>query len=331
MERSYKRSVALIGCGQWGKNIARDLAELGALRLVCDANETTVPALAKSLGAEFTTDIQKVLENPEIESVAIAAPAILHAELSIKCLLAGKQVYVEKPIALSMKDAREVASVAAARGRVLMVGHLLQYHPGFRKLLSIVREGKLGKIAYVYSHRLNQGRIRTEENALWSLAPHDFSMVLALVGEAPNVVTAHGHAAIQPSIEDIAIVHLGFACGAKAHIFCSWLNPYKEHKISVVGSEAMAVFDDTPADYASKSLVLYRHKVNWDQGHNIPSFTKGDGERIAFDDGNPLLNELSHFLQCVATGETPRTGPHEAIPVLDALEKAQLSMVSAAA
>ena len=324
MTAKYPKSVALIGCGLWGRNIARVLAQLGALKLICDANTAGVSPLAAELDAEFTTDIDVALTTPGIDAVAIATPAATHAEVALRALRAGKDVYVEKPIALSMKNAREVATLAAAHGRVLMIGHLLQYHPGFMKLLELVRKGALGKITYVYSNRLNQGRVRTEENALWSLAPHDFSMVLSLVGEAPNAVTASGPAIVHLGVPDLATVHMAFPTGAKAHIFCSWLNPYKEHKLTVIGDQAMAIFDDTPKDWPDKTLKLCAHKVVHKNG--IPEFVKGTEELVPFESLEPLKNELGHFLECVASGAKPRTGADEAIPVLEALERAQHAM-----
>ena len=320
----YSKSVALVGCGLWGRNVARVLAQLGALKVICDADANNVQPLSTELKVEFTTDLAAALQMPGIDAVAIATPAATHADVARQVLLAGKHVYIEKPIALSIADATEVAALAVERGRVLMVGHLLQYHPGFIKLLELVRQRALGKITYAYSNRLNQGRVRTEENAMWSLAPHDFSMILAVAGEAPSAVTASGAAIVQLGIPDLATVHLAFANGVKAHIFCSWLNPFKEHKLTVIGDQAMAVFDDTPKDWADKTLTLFSHKVV--RKNDRPEFSKGNEQRIIFEHQEPLKNELAHFLECVATGAKPRTNADEAISVLDALERAQRAM-----
>jgi UDP-2-acetamido-3-amino-2,3-dideoxy-glucuronate N-acetyltransferase len=318
---NHAKSVALIGCGMWGRNIARVLAKLGALKTVCDANAAAIAPLAAELGASFTTRLEEILGAPDVQAVVIATPAATHAEVGTSALAAGKHVYLEKPIALAVRDAEALAALAAAKSRVLMVGHLLRYHPGFMKLMELVRDRALGKIQYVCSNRLNQGRIRTEENALWSLAPHDLSMVLALVGEAPSVVTASGAAIVQSNIVDIATIHLAFPSGAKAQIYCSWLNAYKEHKLTVVGDHAMAVFDDTSREWVGKSLTLFSHTVTWNG--SIPNFTKGSGQRVAFEQSEPLKNEIEHFLECMETGASPRTDSREAIPVLDVLERAQ--------
>ena len=319
-------SVALIGCGQWGKNIARNLAQLGALRIICDADAVRGGAMAKDLGAEFSADLSSVLSRGEIAAVAIATPAVTHAEIAGKALDAGKHIYVEKPIALSVSDARAVAAKAKAKKLTLMTGHLLQYHPVFMHLLALVREGKLGKVQYVYSNRLNQGRVRTEENALWSLAPHDISMILALAGGKPRHVAAMGQASVQPGIPDLATANFEFASGLKAHLFCSWLNPYKEHRLAVVGDKAMAVFEDSAAKWEDK-LVLYPHRVEWKGG--VPEFVKAAGEAVAVAKGEPLRDEVEHFLHCVEGKTACRTGPEEAIPVLEVLAAAQQAMDAA--
>jgi UDP-2-acetamido-3-amino-2,3-dideoxy-glucuronate N-acetyltransferase len=311
----------------WGKNIARNLAQLGALKVIVDAEAARGGAMAKDLGAEFSTDLDTVLGRADITGVAIATPAVTHAEVTTKALNAGKHVYVEKPIALSVNDANRVAALAKSRGLTLMTGHLLQYHPIFIRLLAMVKGGELGKLQYVYSNRLNQGRVRTEENALWSLAPHDISMINALAAGKPTRVTAMGQAAVQPGIPDISVAMFEFANGVKAHLFCSWLNPYKEHRLAVVGDKAMAVFDDTAANWDDK-LVLYPHRVEW-KGQ-MPEFVKADGQRITVEKGEPLRDEIAHFLACLAGGAVCRTGPEEAIPVLEVLAATQAAMDSGA-
>ena len=320
-------SVALIGCGMWGKNIARNLAQLGALKVIVDADPVRGGAMAKDLGAEFTTDLDAVLARADIVGVAIATPAITHADVTTKALNAGKHVYVEKPIALSVEDANRVAVLAKSRGLTLMTGHLLQYHPIFIRLLAMAQGDELGKVQYVYSHRLNQGRVRTEENALWSLAPHDISMINALAGAKPTRVSAMGQSAVQPGIPDISDATYDFANGVKAHLFCSWLNPYKEHRLAVVGDKAMAVFDDTAPNWDDK-LVLYPHKVEWKGG--IPEFVKANGQPVVVEKGEPLRDEIAHYLACVAGGTVCRTGPEEAIPVLEVLSATQAAMDSGA-
>ena len=318
------RSLAVVGCGMWGRNIARALNEIGVLRTICDANAKGAADLAEEYKVNFTTNLQTLLDEPDITALAIATPASTHSEIANRALSAGKHVFLEKPIALSTSHAQDLAALAIERQRVLMVGHLMQYHPGFVRLLELVRSGELGRINYVYSNRLNQGRIRSQENALWSLAPHDVSMTLSVLGATPDFVSASGAAMVQERIQDLAIVHLAFENGAKAHIFCSWLSPYKEHRFVVIGDRAMAILDDTSTLWPEKTLTLGRHKVEF-RGPT-PEFVKGTEELVSFDAKEPLKCELEHFLDCVSTGASPLTGPTEAIPVLDVLERAQCAM-----
>ncbi len=279
--------------------------------------------MAETLGVEYSADIDAVLGRSDIAAVAIATPAVTHEEMGLAALKAGKHTYVEKPIALSVEAAIRMAEAAKRYGGILMVGHLLQYHPIFVKVRDLVRQGIVGKLLYVYSNRLNQGRIRTEEDAIWSLAPHDVSMVLALVDERPTRVQAVGQPAIQPAIADIATIHLAFANGMKAHVTCSWLDPYKEHRLTVIGDQAMLVFNDSALKWEDK-LTLYHHRVECSEG--VPNFVKGLAEKISIPKGEPLRAEMEHFLHCVAANCVPLTGPQEAIPVLKVLVAAQKSM-----
>jgi UDP-2-acetamido-3-amino-2,3-dideoxy-glucuronate N-acetyltransferase len=281
--------------------------------------------MAEDLGVEFSRDAVAVLARDDITGVAIGTPAVTHAEVVTQALNAGKHVFVEKPIALSVSDANAVAALAKSRGLTLMTGHLLQYHPIFIRLLAMVKNGELGKLQYVYSNRLNQGRVRTEENALWSLAPHDISMILALAGGKPTRISAIGQAAVQPGIPDISVATYEFAHGVKAHLFCSWLNPYKEHRLAVIGDKAMAVFDDTATSWDDK-LNLYPHKVEW-KGR-VPEFVKANGQPVVVEKGEPLRDEMAHFLACVAGYTGCRTGPEEAIPVLEVLAATQAAIDS---
>lgn len=317
-----KTSVAMIGCGEWGKNIARNLAQLGVLRSICETDTDLAEAIAKELDTEFTSDIDAVLSRADIPAVAIATPAVTHVTVASKALTAGKHVFVEKPIALSVEEAKRLAAMASARNLTLMTGHLLQYHPVFAALKSLVMSGRLGKPLYIYSNRLNLGRVRSEENALWSLAPHDISMIIALAGARPARVFAQGLAAVQPGIPDLATATFEFPGGLKAHLFCSWLNAYKEHRLVVIGDRAMAVFNDTAAAWEDK-LVLYPHHIAWNG--TLPQFVKAPGERIVVEKAEPLRREIEHFLSCVA-GSPCATGPDEAIPVLEVLAAAQESM-----
>ena len=303
--------VAVIGCGAWGRNLVRAHASLGSLVAVVDADPGMAAAQAELYGVTART-VEEVVADPEIDAVVIAAPAIAHAELARRVVAAGKHVFVEKPLALTVPDAEAVVAEAEAAGVVLMVGHLLQYHPAFLALRDLVAEGRLGELRYLYSNRLNLGRIRQEENSLWSFAPHDLSMLLALVGEEPDEVTATGGYFLHPDIADVTTTHLSFPSGPQAHVFVSWLHPFKEQRLVVVGSDAMAVFDDTQ-DWAEK-LVVFDHGVDWVDG--VPTADRAEPTPIALPAAEPLKLECQHFLDCVATGTAPRTDGHEGLRVL---------------
>lgn len=313
--------VAVLGCGYWGKNLVRVFDQLGALSAVSDADPATATAMAEQHGVP-ALDLDAILANPEIDAIAIAAPATQHAELALAGLRASKHVYVEKPLALDVLDAERVCAAGAETGRVVMVGHLLQYHPVFLSLAEIVSEGRLGRIEYLYSNRLNLGRFRREENILWSFAPHDISMILALVGSEPNDVSAVGSWPLHRDIADVTTTHLSFPGGEQAHVFVSWLHPFKEQKLVVVGDRGMAVFDDREP-WESK-LTLYAHKIDWREG--IPEPVRAQAQAIPVKEGEPLEAECRHFLDCVATGTTPRTDGQEGLRVLRVLQAAEHSL-----
>ncbi len=313
--------VAVIGCGAWGKNLVRNFAELGVLAAVADADADRAAQLAGQHGARALS-VDDILADPAIAGVAIAAPAARHAELARAALMAGKDVFVEKPLALDMADAEFLRRLAAERGRVLMVGHLLQYHEAFRTLKRLVAEDRLGKLQYVYSNRLNLGKIRTEENILWSFAPHDISMILALVGAEPVEVSAVGANYLHRYIADVTTTHLTFPGGVHAHVFVNWLHPFKEQKLVVVGDKGMAVFDDGQ-DWASK-LMLYPQPVQWQDG--VPRAAAAKGEPVALEAKEPLAEECRHFLDCIATRAQPITDGAEGLRVLKVLQAADDSM-----
>ena len=244
ISRSMSTSVAVIGCGYWGRNLVRVFQEIGALAAVCDADANLAAQFADQYSVPALS-LGDLLADDAIQAVAIAAPAAAHADLAGQALHAGKHVFVEKPIALRATDAEELIAVAAQGDRVLMVGHLLQYHPAFLALRELIGNGRLGRLQYIYSNRLNLGKIRREENVFWSFAPHDISMILALTGEMPSAVTAKGASYLHEVIADVTNTYMSFPSGVNAHIFVSWLHPCKDQKLVVVGSEGMAVFDDT--------------------------------------------------------------------------------------
>jgi len=316
-----KPEVAVIGCGYWGKNLVRNFNELGALRMVADATETG-RAKARELApqAVIVDDVDAVLAS-EVTGVVIATPAETHYDLVRRALLTGKDVFVEKPMALTYEQGRELVALARASKRILMVGHVLEYHPAIVKLLDLVKQGELGKIRYIYSNRLSLGKIRREENILWSFAPHDIAVILRLTGGLPFQVSATGGAYVQPNIADVTVTHLLFDNGVRAHIFVSWLHPFKEQRLVVIGSKKMASFDDV-----SKRLVLYDQRVEWQQGQPVP--IKGNGELIPFADDEPLKQECQAFLDAIVTRQPPVTHGESGLRVLRVLQAAQRSLVT---
>src|SRR5712671_3432542 len=318
--------VAVIGCGYWGRNLVRNFAELGALAAICDPDQATASQLSARYGAPVTV-LEPMLRDPAIAGVAIAAPAAQHAALATAALEAGKHVFVEKPLALTVPEAEGLCTLAAQRGRVLMVGHLLQYHPAFIALRELVRDGALGRLQYLYSNRLNLGKVRREEDILWSFAPHDLSMILSLVGEEPAQVTAQGSSYLHKTIADVTTTHLTFSAGEQAHVFVSWLHPFKEQKLVIIGDRAMAVFDD--GQPWSRKLLLYPHRIEWREAIPVPQRAAADA--VPLDEGEPLNLECRHFLDCIASGERPRTDGHEGLRVLRVLARASEALRGTAA
>lgn len=316
-------SVAVVGCGYWGKNLVRNFHSLGALAAISDPDAEAVAALRALYGTREMT-FTEILDDPAIRGVVVAAPAAQHHLLAREALAADKDVMVEKPLALTVAEAAELCRIAEERQRVLMVGHLLRYHPAFLKLKEIVDEGDLGRLQYLYSNRLNLGRVRREENILWSFAPHDISMILDLVGQEPDHVTAVGGIFLHKTITDTTTTHLSFPGGEGAHVFVSWLHPFKEQKLVIVGSEGMAVFNDN--EPWSRKLCLYRHRIDWIGGRPEP--VKALAEPIELHEAEPLELECTHFLECIRTRATPRTDGREGLRVLRVLHKAEDSMTT---
>ncbi len=316
--------IAVVGAGYWGANLVRNYAELGVLGAVCDSNPKALCAFREKYpSVKYFSDFQAMLGERGIRGVAIAAPAEMHFSLAREALLSGKDVFVEKPLALNLTDARELHDLAASLGRVLMVGHLLQYHPTFIKLKELIHHGELGRIHYIYSNRLSFGKIRREEDILWSFAPHDISMILALAQEEPEYVMATGGNYLHRKIADVTTTHLEFASGLKAHVFVSWLHPFKEQTLVVVGDRNMAVFKDT-VPWGEK-LHLYPHNISWHDGIPVPD--KKEPIRVEIEPGEPLKAECTHFLACVETRRTPVTDAKEGIEVLKVLKASQDSLL----
>jgi UDP-2-acetamido-3-amino-2,3-dideoxy-glucuronate N-acetyltransferase len=315
--------IAVIGSGYWGKNLVRNFNQIGALRLICDRSGIILEKFREQFpGIKTCLALSDVLKDENVEGVAIATPAETHYSLVKEALLGGKNVYVEKPLVLDENEAEELITLADRRNLVLMVGHLLQYHPIFVKLKNLAGKGQLGRINYIYSHRLNLGKIRREENILWSFAPHDISMILSLTGEMPDRTFATGGNYLHKQIADVTITHMEFPSGLKAHIFVSWLHPFKEQKLVVVGDKKMAVFDDT-LPWEDK-LLLYPHQIGWQNNSPVP--IKGQPERIDIPQDEPLKLECQHFLDCIARGAKPITDGREGLRVLKVLNDAQSSL-----
>jgi predicted dehydrogenase len=317
--------LAQIGVGQWGKNLLRNFAELADLRWICDADETRLAQFAPRYPhARATTSVEDVLAADDVDAVVIATPVPTHYELARRALEAGKHAFVEKPPAMRGAEMEELCELAEERGLVLMPGHLLLYHPGVQKLKELVESGELGDVLCVYGNRQNLGTIRTHENALWSLGVHDLSVVLYLLDEEPSELVAHGNAFLTPGVEDVVFCFLRFPSGRIAHMHLSWLDPHKMRKITVVGREKMAVFDDMELE----------HKITiYDKAPEQSTRTHGEwqtrtGAKVSPNIPNtePLRLECEHFLALVrGDGDTQRTA-RDGLVVVRALEQLQASL-----
>lgn len=322
----FSRSIALIGAGYWGKNLARNLDALGVLHTLCDTN----PALLSHYQTMYptlrcTSDYTSLLEDHAISAVFIAAPALQHAELVRSALQAKKHVFVEKPLCFSVEEALDLIACAKHVKRTLMVGHLLHYHPCVQMMRELISNGSIGTLQYIIAHRMNLGALRTEENALWNFAPHDVSLILLLTqGVMPTSVTCVGGAYVTPGVADLALTTLHFDGPLKAHIYVSWLHPFKEQKTVVVGSQGFLIFDDTKP-WAEK-LLLHRGAVCRNQA-GVPMIDATTAAvAVHVPQAEPLREECLHFLLCCQTGATPRTDGEEALRVTQVLAAADASL-----
>jgi UDP-2-acetamido-3-amino-2,3-dideoxy-glucuronate N-acetyltransferase len=321
MSNTEHPTIGVIGCGYWGRNLIRNFHQLGALAAVCDIEEANRNEMHQQYHVPAFAHVEDLLAMPEIQGVVIAAPAARHYELAKKALLRGKDVFVEKPLALHVDEGAELVEIARKHSRILMVGHLLQYHPAIIELRRLLDAGEFGRIEYISSSRLNLGKLRTEEDILWSFAPHDISAILYLLGESPVTVAAQGASYLNHPISDVTLTVLGFQSGVKAHVFVSWLHPFKEQKLVIVGSQKMAVFDDTSAQ---NKLILYPHRIEW--LNRMPVARKAEGEAVQLDNSEPLRVECSHFLDCIRERKTPRTDGENGLRVLRVLHAAGQSI-----
>ncbi len=319
-----RTNITVIGAGYWGRNLIRNFNNLKSLFAICDEDKTKILNFKKEYSkVKVFNNPDKVFSLKEVDAVAIATPAESHYRLAKQALLRGKDVFVEKPLSLSINEAMELNRIANENRKILMVGHLLQYHPAVLKLKEMIDEGELGKLYYIYSNRLNLGKIRQEENILWSFAPHDISVILSLAGQMPEEVSSFGGQYLQEKIIDVTLSTLSFPRGIKAHIFVSWLHPYKEQKFIVVGSEKMAVFDDVEK---KDKLLLFPHKISW-KGH-IPIPDKKDAQIVDIELTEPLKQECAHFIECIKLRSKSKTDGEEGLRVLRVLNACQLSLES---
>jgi predicted dehydrogenase len=324
--------IGVAGLGYWGPNLARNFAAIAGceLRWCCDSSASARErAAARFPGVGVTDDLDVLLADPELDAVVLATPVPTHASLAERVLAAGKHCFVEKPLGQSVAEASRAVEAARASGRTLMVGHLLEYHPGVRKLKELTDSGELGdQIYYIYGNRLNLGKVRADENALWSLGAHDVSVVLALAGEEPVEVSAHGASYVRPAVEDVVFCFLRFPSGLTAHLHLSWLDPHKERRFTVVGSRRMATFDDMALE---GKLTVYDKGVDEDaRGYGEYITRSGDIFSPRIPNVEPLRVECEHFVECLRTGAVPRSDGESGVRVVRVLEALQRSLEESA-
>ncbi len=322
-------AVGVAGLGYWGPNLARNFAGLPGceLRWVCDASESARERAALQFpGARVTAELEDLLGDPELDAVVLATPVPDHADHAVRVLRAGKHCFVEKPLAQSVADAERAVSAAAEAGRLLMVGHLLEYHPGVLKLKELADSGELGDIYYIYGNRLNLGKLRADENALWSLGAHDVSVVLALAGEEPTDAVAHGESYVRAGVEDVVFCYLRFPSGLAAHLHLSWLDPHKERRFTVVGAQKMATFDDMAIE--GKITVYDKGFDEAPRGYGEWVTRSGDIYSPRLPSVEPLRLECQEFLDSIRQGRQPRSDGASGLRVVRVLERLQRSLTT---
>ncbi len=316
-----KVSIGLIGCGYWGKNLMRNFFQLGVLKMVSDINSSTSKEVKDiSEHIDFTTDYLDILRNDDISAVVIATPAKTHFKIVQKALNHEKHVFVEKPLCLNLKDGRKLVKLSKEKKLNLMVGHLLLYHPAFISMKKSIEKGLIGKIRYIYSNRLALGKLRKEEDVLWSFAPHDISMITNLINENLLSVEAFGGSYIKSKVKDTSLTLLKFKNNIKAHIFVSWLHPYKDQRLVVIGEKGMIVFADVLEN--ENKLMFYNHDIRWKDDQ--PIIEKAKGKKISFDfKKEPLYSECKAFLSWVNLDKKPPSHAEEGLKVLEILNLAK--------
>jgi predicted dehydrogenase len=319
--------IGVVGLGYWGPNLARNFAAIDGCELawLCDGSEQIRAKLADAFpGVRTSGEIDELLADPELDAVVLATPVPTHAELAVRVLEAGKHCFVEKPLATTVADAQRAVDATEKARRILMVGHLLEYHPAVTHLKELLDEGELGSLYYVYGNRVNLGKLRAEENALWSLGAHDVSVVLHLIGEEPVECSAHGESYVRGGVQDVVFCYLRFPSGQVAHLHLSWLDPHKERRITVVGSKRMATFDDMRTE---GKLTVYDKGFDEDAsswGEYITRTGESFSPRLA--NAEPLRLECQHFIDCIREGSTPRSDGHSGLRVVRVLEALQRSL-----
>lgn len=325
-------NLGLIGLGTWGKNVLRNFENLPDCKVLvaCDSNPDQIKKVQPNYpGIDFTHKMEEVLEHQKIDAVVIVTPPASHFELAKRALLNDKDVFVEKPMVLEVEKAKEILELSEKRKKILMVGHIMEYHSATLKLKEIIEKGELGKIYYLYASRVNLGRVRDTENALWSFAPHDISMILYLLDKEPLSVTATGECYIQKKkdIEDVVFMTMHFADGVMAHIHVSWLDPHKERRLTIVGDKKMAVLDDMES---SEKIRIYdkgvQSKLDYSSYGEFLTLRSGEVLIPKLDNYEPLKAECQHFLECVTECKTPRSDGRDGLRVLKILAAGQESL-----
>jgi UDP-2-acetamido-3-amino-2,3-dideoxy-glucuronate N-acetyltransferase len=309
-----KKNIAVVGCGHWGKNLVRNFSELGALFSICDPSSEIADQYASQYNVKKYS-FTEIINDPNIKGVVLTVPAHLHASMAIDAMNKNKHVFVEKPLAMNEVEAELMIATAKKNKVQLMVGHLLQYHPIFKTIKKYVKEGKIGEVNYIYSNRLSFGKVRTEEDVIWSFAPHDISMILSLTDQEPECVSTNATSILQKNIADTATIHLQFKSGLKSHISVSWLHPYKEHKLVVVGQSAMLVFDDTKPWH--EKLALYPYEVDYSK--KLINLQNSNVQYLKVTEEEPLKNECQHFIDVVEKDIQPLTDGAEGLRVIKVL------------
>jgi predicted dehydrogenase len=315
-----KKNIAVVGCGHWGKHLVRNFSSLGALCSICDPSSEVADQCASQYNVKKSS-FTEIINDPNIKGVVLAVPAHLHASMAIESMNKNKNVFVEKPLGMNEAEAEAMIATAKKNKVRLMVGHLLQYHPIFKTIKECIGAGKIGEINYIYSNRLSFGKVRTEEDVIWSFAPHDISMILSLTGQEPEYVSTNAASILQKNIADTATIHLQFKSGLKSHISVSWLHPYKEHKLVVVGQSAMLVFDDTKS--WQEKLALYPYEAV--SSKNLINLKNSNVQYIKVTEEEPLKNECQHFIDVVEKDIQPLTDGVEGLRVLKVLSAASRS------